>query len=203
MLRLCVTIVSGVILTQGVIMKRFSYFALSLVLGTSLAPAQYRAGLSSVGGTFDFSLPDSGPKSLTIAPSYSYSLSEKLAIGAEMFFSGEGELRMFGVAPFVRGNLPINDRAGVFTRASTMFAYVELGEEDFTGEDITGHVFGLGADAGLYYWISQRFSVELTLANILFMNTTVDVGDDEVADETDFSGTLSPGDVSLSVFYHF
>ena len=91
-------------------MKRFSYFALSLVLGASVAPAQYRAGLSSVGGTFDFSLPDSGPKSLTIAPSYSYSLSEKLAIGAEMVFSGEGELRMFGVAPFVRGNLPINDR---------------------------------------------------------------------------------------------
>jgi len=182
-------------------MKRFSYFALSLVLGASVAPAQYRAGLSSVGGTFDFSLPDSGPKSLTIAPSYSYSLSEKLAIGAEMVFSGEGELRMFGVAPFVRGNLPINDRAGLYAGAAPVFMQLQLGES--FGDDVTGNAFGLTLGVGLYYWISQHFSVELALADLTFLNTTIDVGSSEVADESDFSGSLNPAASSLSVFYHF
>ncbi len=182
-------------------MKRLSLFALSLVLGVSAASAQYRAGTSSVGGTFDFSLPDSGPKTLTIAPSYGYSLNEKLAIGAELIFTGEGEFRMFGVAPFVRGNMPVNDRAGLFARALPMFMQVDLGES--FGEEVTANAFGIGADVGLYYWVSQRFSIELTLANFLFLNTTIDVDGSEVADESDISGSLNPAEASVSVFYHF
>lgn len=182
-------------------MKRISLVALSLACGFSLASAQYRAGTSSAGGTFSFSLPDTGPKTLTISPSYDYSITDKLAIGAEVFFTGEGEARAFGVAPYVRGNLPVNEKAGIFVRASPVYLYMHLG--DSFGDDVTGNAFGFGADAGIYYWISQRFSVELTLAELYFLNTTIDVGSAEVADESDFAGGLTTSDLAASVRYHF
>lgn len=182
-------------------MKRISLVALSLACGFSLASAQYRAGTSSAGGTFSFSLPDTGPKALTISPGYDYSITDKVAVGAEVVFTGEGELRAFGIAPYVRGNLPVNDQAGVFVRVSPVYSYLELGE-DF-GEDITGHMFGFGMDAGIYYWISRRISVELTLAELLFLNTTIDAGSSEVADESDLAGGLTTSGLAASVRYHF
>jgi hypothetical protein len=178
-------------------MKRLSLFALSMILGVSAASAQYRAGTNSIGGTFDFEIPDAAPSTLTIAPSFSHSLSEKLAIGAELLFMGEGETRSYGIAPFVRGNLKINDRVGAFARGLPVYVYMDL------GGDLSSSSFGIGADAGLYYWISQRFSVELTLANVMFLSTTVDFDGTEVYDGTNFSGSLSPADASVSVFYHF
>lgn len=178
-------------------MTRLSLFASCLLLCVSAALAQYRAGVNSLGGTFDFTVPDTGPNTVSVAPAYSYSVNDKLALGVELYFGGEGEMRAYGIAPFVRGNLAINDRAGIFARGLPVFIYADL------GGDLSTTTFGIAADAGLYYWISQRFSVELTVADLTFLNSTVDLNGTEVDDGTDFSGSLNPADVSVSVFYHF
>ncbi|HEX2612468.1 MAG TPA: hypothetical protein VHO02_02600 [Fibrobacteria bacterium] len=178
-------------------MKHLSHLVLGMLLAATAASAQYRPGVKSLGGTFDFDIPESGPQSITIAPSLSYALSEKVAVGAEAIFGGEGEVRIFGIAPFLRGNLALNDKAGAFARAFPVFLYGDL------GTDLSSTTFGFGADAGLYYWISQHFSVELTVANLAFLKTSVDFDGTELADETNFTGSVDPSDVTVSVFYHF
>ncbi|MEL7148220.1 MAG: hypothetical protein AAFO69_17735 [Bacteroidota bacterium] len=136
----------------------------------------------------------------TIAPSYAYAIKDGLMLGTSIGYTRQNnELqvsdtdfgrtdsrvnKIWNFSLFLRRYYEIKDRFGAFIEPRVGYA-INQQESEFTSTDGDGQIvfnseitertfntFTLGANLGLYYFISDRFSLETTLGNLAFSTSS-------------------------------
>ena len=188
-------------------MKRFSFLALSLALAAIPAAAQYAPGMVSIGGAAlyeridreDNPFFDNDVTQFLMEPTIGLSLDNGLMIGTGVIFAvtGNGDNTTIGLRPFIRMNSAIAEKAGAYFKLAPMFSHTS------EPNDFSTLTYGIGAEGGVYYFISQKFSLELSLlgANYQYASRRFDGEEDESASVFQL-GYMMEG-AGVSVLYHF
>ncbi|MDR1699390.1 MAG: porin family protein [Prevotellaceae bacterium] len=126
-----------------------------------------------------------------IAPSFTYFLSDKFGIGGKVMFDlnkvGEDDaVNTFGVGVFGRYYVLKTEKFGVFGQAGLDFRFPE------DALDIN-----LGVTPGIQYFINRKFSIELSLQNLLYLNYN---SIKDVESTTNFGLSLNPNNVNDNPF---
>lgn len=139
----------------------------------------------------------------TIAPSFTYFLSDKFGIGGEVGFSskkvGEGDAaNIIAVGVFGRYYFMKSEKFGVFGQAGLGVGFAN----EAAGE---GTIIAFAVNPGIQYFINKKWSIEASLADVLTIGSFSPKGGDAV---TDINLNVNPFDLNfnalqLTLNYHF
>lgn len=120
------------------------------------------------------------------------------------------QLFSIGITPFVRRYFPITERFGAYLQPEVSYMYQRTATEQerrdtdqpaansFTSATVRRHVGSLGTRAGLYYFITEHFSVETNLLQAAFTisrsgreDTTIDNTVNQTTEGTQLRANLS------------
>jgi hypothetical protein len=187
-------------------MKKLSLLALALALAVPAA-AQYRQGMGSFGLSASFATSDyydtqDQYTAFSVSPTLGYSLTDNWMVGTGATYGvlNDGDVHLFGIAPFLRYNAPIAERVGVYGRLSPSFSYYNgPADNDF-------RVLEAQAGVGGYVFISQKFSVEAFLGGLTFSQTKIMDEESfygEDVTEHRFEAGFDMSALAFSLLYHF
>lgn len=119
--------------------------------------------------------------SMNFSPKFGYFMSDKLALGAELFVgNSKNENTVFGTPNVVNETKSSSFGAGVFAR----YYFLELGQRFKTFTEVgagfgssknemngtetgTGNSFGIGVDLGMNYFVTEKMAITFGLSNVL------------------------------------
>jgi hypothetical protein len=118
----------------------------------------------------------------------SHSRTSNRMVGANSLEETLGRQMSWGITPFLRRYLPLTERFGAYVQPAVSYRYsrlVSLRERTDDLQPVTNsktefvrrrHAGSIGAGGGLYYFITEHFTVETNLLQLTF---AVDAGTDE------------------------
>ncbi len=176
--------------------------ACSFILASNAA-AQYREGGLQIGGSAGFSgYHDefSTDKEAGFTLSFGRALSDTHVMGLEIgatFPEVSGVQAIFAASPFLRVNRPIEERFGAFFSAGPIIGYTSM------QNDVYVWSYGAAAKVGGYWFPWSGVSIELALADALYMFTTYRHDGNSLYDAHYWDVSLETFPVSLAVYFHF
>ena len=149
-------------------------------------------------------------KNLIVGLALRYSRFNREAISRNdslISFSGTGENTTLGVAPYLRGYLPVGDRLAFYAQFETNFFKTTSKSEDKIPEpdffENESRSFFVGVRPGVTFFISERFALETVIGSLGYTQGKFEDTADRETKSEGFSFNLNSSEIFFGLSYYF